>query len=140
MKVLKQSSDFNCGAYALHFLLGLYGVECGVEEVEKRLCTTEKNGTSHEDIKRVLKHFNFNYTSFENSNLVTLKTFLPAIINYQYDEDGHYSVILGKGNGFFVLYNPYNGEVEKINDTELEKTWYSDRYGAGFLLQIINSN
>lgn len=139
VKPLKQSKDYNCGVFCLQFILGLHGVHVLPEALEVIMGTTEEAGTSHEGIKKGLSHFNFKWVSWYNSHVSSLQEFLPAIINYQYlDEDGldgHYSVVLGQGNGFFIIYNPATGEIETLNCEVLEKNWYSERYGKGWFIQ-----
>lgn len=136
---LKQTKNWNCGVYSLHFILTLYDIEANIEELERIMGTTELDGTSHTGIKKGLSHFNFKWVSWYDSHISSLQEFLPAIINYQYcDEDGcggHYSVVLGQGNGFFTIYNPATGGIEKLNCELLEKNWYSERYGKGWFIQ-----
>lgn len=141
MALKKQTSDYNCAVFAVHFILGLYGIGSDPEELEKIMGTTEESGTSPEGIKKGLKHYNFKWVTFDNSHISTLQEFLPAIINYQLcDEegcDGHYSVVLGQGDGFVIIYNPYSGEIESLDCQELEKKWYSKRYGKGWFIQPV---
>lgn len=136
---LKQDKDYNCATYSLHFLLGLYGIESSLKELEEIIGTTEQDGTSHEGIKNGLSHFNFKWVSYDGSDISMLKDSLPAIINYQHLEDGkydgHYCVVLGTGNNFFIIYNPSTGEIESIEFDYLDKNWYSERYGKGWLIK-----
>jgi|SRR5882762_8770518 len=135
----KQNKEYNCGVYALRFLLGLYSVHVTPEELEIIMGTTEQDGTSHDGIRKGLSHFNFKWVSWYDSHISSLQEFLPAIINYQYEDEegkeGHYSVVLGQGNGFFTIYNPATGEIETLDCELLEKNWYSERYGKGWFIQ-----
>jgi ABC-type bacteriocin/lantibiotic exporter with double-glycine peptidase domain len=144
MEVLEQSNDWNCGVYCVHFLLGLHGVKVDPEILEAIMATTPADGTSHKNIMMGLSHFGFKWVSWYDSHVSTLQEFLPAIINYQYcDEDGcdgHYAVVLGQGHGFFVIYNPATGEIEKLDSGYLEKNWYSERYGKGWFLQPVKND
>jgi|ERR1700743_1331370 len=145
MKILEQSQNYNCGVYALHFLLGLHGVSVMPETLEPIMGTTDQDGTSHDGIRKGLSHFGFKWVSWYGSHVSTLQEFLPAIINYQYcDEDGcdgHYAVVLGQGHGFFIIYNPATGEIETLEEKHLENNWYSERYGKGWFIQPVkNSN
>jgi ABC-type bacteriocin/lantibiotic exporter with double-glycine peptidase domain len=143
MKALEQSKDYNCGVFSLHFLLGLHGISVDQEELEKIMGTTEEDGTNHKGIMKGLSHFGMKWVSWYDSHISTLQEFLPAIINYQYcDEDGcdgHYAVVLGQGHGFFTIYNPATGEIEKLDVEYLEKNWYSERYGKGWFIQPIKN-
>lgn len=143
MKPLQQDKEYNCGVYALHFLLGLYDISVNPEDLERIIGTTEENGTSHDNIMKGLAHFNLKWVSWKDAHISTLQEFLPAIINYQYcDEDGcdgHYCVVLGQGHGFFAIYNPATGEIETLDSSYLEKNWYSERYGNGWFVQPVKN-
>lgn len=141
MQVIEQPNEYACGVYCVHFILGLHGVSVDPDELEKITGTTEAEGTDHEGIKKGLSHFNFKWVSWDNSHISSLQEFLPAIINYQYEDedgkDGHYCVVLGQGHGFFTIYNPATGEIEKLDSEYLEKNWYSERYGKGWFIQPV---
>lgn len=141
MKILIQNKNYNCGVFCVHFFLGLYGISIDPKELERIMETTEEDGTSHEGIKKAFRHFNFKWVEQYESRISSLQEFLPAIVNYQYcDEDGcdgHYCVILGQGDGFFVIYNPATGEIETLNCEEFKESWHSERYGKGWFIQPI---
>lgn len=139
MKILKQDKNYNCGAYALHFLLDFYGIHKTIEEIEYNLGTDNENGTSHVAIEKTINSFGLQYTSFNNGEIQDVKWFLPAIINYQWDGDGHYSIVLGTKDSCFIIYNPGTGEIERLEHDYLKKNWTSKRYGDGWYLGI-NSN
>lgn len=142
MDVKKQTKDYNCAVFSVQFLLGLYGIGSNIADLEIIMGASEEDGTSHEGIKKALLHHNLKWVSWYESHISSLQEFLPAIINYQYCDDdgcdGHYSVVLGQGHGFFIIYNPATGEIERLVCEGLEKNWYSERYGKGWFLQIIN--
>lgn len=144
MKALEQSSDYNCGVYCVHFLLGLYGISVKPEELEKIMGTTEENGTDHDGIKKGFKHYNFKWVEWSGAHISSLQEFLPAIINYQYEDKdgkgGHYCVVLGQGHGFFVIYNPATGEIETIEEKYLSENWYSERYGNAWFIEPVKNN
>lgn len=140
MKLLEQDKDFNCGVYALHFLLFLNGIPCLLEELESELGTTEENGTSHEDIARVVLAKCPGVSLGCNTLINDLERKLPAIVNYQYcDEDGcdgHYSVVLNITDNTVCMYNPAIGEIENIDKNYFCEKWYSERYGKQWFLSI----
>jgi ABC-type bacteriocin/lantibiotic exporter with double-glycine peptidase domain len=135
MKVLEQDKEYNCAVYALHFLLGLYDIKPSIEEIEKLVNPSIENGASHEDILRALHSFKIMSWS-SNGRIIDFIDNLPALVNYQYDGDGHYGVIIGKTSKAFIMYNPYNAEIETIQFKEFEKIWYSERYGANWYMQL----
>lgn len=138
MEILKQSSEYNCGVFALHFLLQCSGVEQNLAALEKELGTTEEKGTSHKAMVRILKHFKIK-TSY-NSSLQKLSRHLPAIVNYQYTEIGHYGVVLSMTDNFLVLYNPDIGALETMRKSAFKKVWYSKLYGKKWFLTIKSLN
>jgi ABC-type bacteriocin/lantibiotic exporter with double-glycine peptidase domain len=139
-----QRNGYECGVYCVHFIVGLYGIEPMLPEALADIMgTTEEDGTSHEGIKKGLKHYKFKWVEWSDSHVSILQEFLPAIINYQYEDedgkDGHYSVVLGQGHGFFIIYNPVNGEIETLDCEYLDKNWYSERYGKGWFIQPVKN-
>lgn len=144
MTIKKQNKDYNCAAFSVHFILGLYGIDSDPDDLEKIMDTSEEGGTSHEGIKKGLAHHNLKWVSWYNSHITTLQEFLPAIVNYQScvegECEGHYSVVLGQGHGFLIIYNPESGEIETIDCDEFEKNWYSERYGKGWFIQPVKEN
>lgn len=135
MKLLEQDKEYNCGVYAVHFLLQCNGIEKDLSSLEKELNTTEENGTSHNDIISFFKPYLVKYGY--NTYLKNLKENCPTIVNYQYEEDGHYGVVLSVTDKNIVLYNPGIGEIDIIDKLEFDKVWYSKRYGAKWFLSII---
>jgi ABC-type bacteriocin/lantibiotic exporter with double-glycine peptidase domain len=141
VRPIEQDKNYTCGIYAAWFLLGLHGHKVLPEALEPIMGATEEDGTSHEGIKKAFKHFGMKWVSWDNAHISSLQEFLPAIINYQYEDedgkDGHYCVVLGQGHGFFTIYNPATGEIEKLDSQYLEENWYSERYGKGWFIQPI---
>jgi ABC-type bacteriocin/lantibiotic exporter with double-glycine peptidase domain len=141
MEVLEQRSGYECGVYCVHFLLGLYGVKSDIDELSKIMHCTEEAGTDHRGIENGFKHYNFKWVEWSGAHVSSLQEFLPAIINYQYEDedgkDGHYCVVLGQGHGFFVIYNPATGEIETLEEKYLSENWYSERYGKQWFIQPV---
>lgn len=143
MLIFEQTKDYNCGVFCVHFLLGLHGISVDAVVLENIMGTTEEDGTDYEGIRKGFSHFNLKWVSWEGAHVSSLQEFLPAIINYQYEDeygkDGHYAVVLGQGHGFFAIYNPATGEIEKLDVQYLEKNWYSERYGKGWFIQPVKN-
>ena len=141
MKLLKQFNDYSCGLFAIYFLLNINGCKVFYDDLLDYLQPSSEEGTSHVNIEKLISFVGKKFISQDNSNLKTLKENLPAIINYQYCDneewDGHYSVIIGIVKKSFIIYNPATGEIELLSFEELEKTWFSERYGKGWFLKII---
>lgn len=144
VKPLKQTEDYNCAVFCVHFLLGLHGTHVLPEVLEPIMGTTKESGTSHDGIKKGFRHYNFKWVEWSGAHVSSLQEFLPAIINYQYEDkedgkDGHYCVVLGQGHGFFVIYNPATGEIETLEEKYLSENWYSERYGKQWFIQPVKN-
>lgn len=128
--------DFKCGVYALHFLFGLYEVNYHPEYIEEAARCKEESDIDHIGIMKAINALGVKYLDFGNSSFKELNEHLPAIINYQYIDADHYSVVLGKDAINYIIYNPANGEIELLPFYVLEKTWYSKKHGKGWFIQI----
>lgn len=141
MKLLKQTSDYNCGVYALHHLLYLNGFHINPIILEQQLGTDKDNGTSHKQIIEWLNRYGPTNISYGyGGSIYSHRLITPILVNYQYcDEDGcdgHYGVIINITWDDVVLYNPATGELETMDKNYFESVWYSDRYGKRFYLRI----
>ncbi len=138
MQVKEQNKEYNCGPFSVNFILGLFGIETNTDDLENRMNCTEQNGVSHAAIRTVLHDYGVPYSEHYHATISELCFYCPAIINYQYFDDGewdgHYSVVVGKGEDYFIIYNPATGGIEKLNFLLLEDTWYSEKYGKGWLI------
>ncbi len=134
LKLLKQSSDYNCGVYALHLLLQCHGVVTDLEVLELALKTTEEEGTSHTNITDYLADKNI--VAAYDASLKQLSAHLPAMVNYQYTGEGHYSVVLSITPQQVILYNPDLGALEAIASADFERVWYSELYGNKWFLSL----
>lgn len=136
LNLWKQDKDYNCGVYALCFFLHSNGIKSRLTEIERMLNPTDADGTSHESITKVLKELGIYNNQFLDSSIGQLKEKLPALVNYQYDGDGHYGVVKGMSWNRFIIYNPCTGEEEFGQTSEFDKSWYSERYGSHWFLTI----
>jgi|GEM_PF-2695251 ABC-type bacteriocin/lantibiotic exporter with double-glycine peptidase domain len=128
----KQNKDYNCGVWALKYILKLVlNKEYDSEILEKELNTTEDNGTSHVYILKFLCKENIDFIEVTGN-----VDKLPLLINYQYDGDGHYGVIVNKYEGVLEIFNPATGKIEEIFNHEFISDWYSLRYGKQWGIYI----
>ena len=129
---LTQTKDYNCGTFALAYLLELKGYpSASLEELEKNLKTNDEFGTSPSAIQAFLKKNKIAHRS--------MKTLEPdSIIDITVDGDGHWMTLISeyKGNlGLWHVYDPEEGYVTHTTEY-LEENWVSPRYGKnkGFTL------
>lgn len=133
MRLLKQDKDYNCGVYALHFLLSLSGIKYYAPSLEDAIEPNQETGTSHHQITTFMTIRNIKHHQSYNNKSDELK--YPCMVNYQYDSDGHYGVALCKTSAGVVLYNPANGQIEIVPN--FDKVFYSERYGKGWSLYLL---
>jgi predicted double-glycine peptidase len=131
---LKQDKEYNCAVYCVYFVLQLLGIQKGLQTLEMGLGSTETDGTSHEQIVRYFSYFDIH--CFESYNTDIEHTTLPAIVNYQYDDDGHYGVILSIFKSNIIMYNPAIGKIEVVDKQWFKDNFYSNRYGKGWALTV----
>src|ERR1035437_7185016 len=130
----KQSSEFNCGPTALAALLDVQlSIEANPSILEKELNCTEDNGTSHQDITDWLDKKGYDYIASNGDHILQN---LPLLVNYQYDDDGHYGIILHIFENMVYLFNPWTAEIEHILLFEFIDSWYSMRYGKKWGLYL----
>lgn len=141
-----QDKEYNCGIFALNFLLSLYGKEVDTDELERICETTEDDGTSHVAIVKALRELNMTYVVEEGHTGREINNF-PCLVNFQSDDDGHYGVIvcdvLVKGDFFekyYIIYDPATGELIRMPKKKFHEIWFSSRYGFGWKLEIIGLN
>lgn len=135
MKLRKQSKDYNCGVYALHFLLRLHKLKLGShKKLEALLGTHREEGTSHDAITAALERVP--HAVWYDATLEDLSANLPALVNYQFQNDGHYGVVVSITASTLILYNPWGGALEVLDKAEFFKYWYSKRYGRRWFLSL----
>ena len=133
-KLLIQTEDYNCGVFALEYLLRLKGIKLPLDVIEVGCKTDEENGTSHNNLMQFLRISGIEFTHSYNSTITHLFNHCPCLVNYQYEDDGHYGVVVSHGKVYLNIYNPATGKIEDLRFDEFESDWHSKRYGNRFLL------
>jgi len=127
---LTQNKDYNCGPFALAYLLETKGHTFSIEYLEKRLHTTNEMGTSPRDIEAFLVAEDMHY-------MRTKKLAPNSMIDITVENDGHWVVIMEQdpSTNDWWGYDPNQGCV-KFQERYLLKNWHSPRYGIhkGFTL------
>ena len=121
---VRQSTAYSCGAAALQAVLSYYGVDKRERALMDMLRTTEKDGTSPENIVRVAKELGFQADPREKLTFEDLeKAFregIPVILDIQAWtvaplekhswasdwEDGHYVILIGIDGEFVYVEDP----------------------------------
>lgn len=153
MKLLKQDKDYNCGVYAVDFFLKLFATGMGIESIQKELNTNPDNGTTPQSIVKFLeKMFGKGKVQFKtNVQIEWLGNHAPCLVNYTYEGDGHWGVLLGEtpavGDDKHIfgyhkpcvyLYNPAAGEIDVMLLTDFYSVFYSERNFNQSIIYICN--
>jgi GNAT superfamily N-acetyltransferase len=131
---LPQTKEYNCGPFALAYLLETNGMTYNTTDLEISLLTNSEYGTSPGAIQSFLIRKNIPHACGG-------KVLKPnSIIDITVDEDGHWITLIKKteqmGDVWWV-FDPWPGEGYKVVDTGyLMSNWHSPRYGLfqGFTL------
>jgi hypothetical protein len=123
--MLEQDRKYNCGATGLEYLLKeSIGKDYEIGKIEKGTSTTKEEGCSHEGIKDFLTQEGIEFT--EQLGVKQLDGQLPILVDYHYNNDGHYGVITEINNNVISIYNPAIGDIEQIDKDKFIKIWYDD--------------
>lgn len=137
MRFKAQTKEYNCGPTACaYYLKRFHGIDSDIEELERLGNCTDEDGTSHEGMFNILYGAGIKPHSFTAKNikeLIPLSS--PCIVNYQYDGDGHYGVLIGFRQNHFTIWNPATGHLDYVGKEKFAKIWYSKRYGKRWLIR-----
>ena len=118
---LRQRYDYDCGVAALRYRLTMLG--CSLHAYERDLqWTTPDGGTSHEGMITLARSYEVCFV------MTTLPiTYVPlfSIVNYEWDRDGHYGVLVGRvdkpNSEIVAIWNPATGRVDEYTAYAFEK-------------------
>jgi ABC-type bacteriocin/lantibiotic exporter with double-glycine peptidase domain len=134
----KQENDYSCGVAALRYLMmqTIPGLIVGSElwPTEEKLKTTPEEGTSHESITNYLASVGVKFVEHKGQPITSLMP--PFMVNYQWDRDGHYGVVVNVGDKI-QIWNPWKATLDKYNVAEFDRRWHSKRYGVRWALSIL---
>lgn len=155
-KMIKaQHNGYTCGVYSIRFLLLLFwkGERYSIKYIMKNCGLSKKEGLSPDNVVLFLNNVNFYSHNFrriapkkrgkpyevifrKDSNIEELSINLPAMVNYLYDGEGHWSVIISKISDCFLIYNPWIGDLQMYSCDSFESVWRSKRYYVKSFISI----
>ena len=133
MKQFKQTKEYDCGVYALRYLLHLKNIK--LKPTEKELKTTFKNGTNPENICRYLakKSVKYEVHKYNSPAVLVNQNWQPPILAlYRWDNDDHYGVITKNKDETIAVFNPFTAETCFYPLREFVEIWYSNIYGPKY--------
>jgi len=109
LKPFRQTPGF-CGPASLKMVLDYYGISVSEKELAKLAGYSEKKGTSIEGLMKAAGHFGLHSFVKSNSSLEDLEFFIkkkiPVIVDWFFEDDGHYSVVVDINKKEVVLMDP----------------------------------
>jgi GNAT superfamily N-acetyltransferase len=133
---LTQTNDYNCGPFALSYLLESKGHTYTTEYLERALSTNPEKGTDPHEIIHFLCKEKIPFTNTSEQHLRP-DSIIDITVDTPEGEDGHWVTIarhFSKDN-LFQIYDPAKG-LYLVSQSYLQDRWYSPRYGEyqGFTL------
>ncbi len=97
-------------------LFAYYGVKQSETLLGKLVKTTVAKGSRAENLAKVGRQFGFDayvkeMATFADIRRLVLKKKVPVIVNWFYEEDGHYSLVVGIDKKNIYLQDPTEGKV-----------------------------
>jgi ABC-type bacteriocin/lantibiotic exporter with double-glycine peptidase domain len=123
-----QRNEWECGIAAIRYLMLLlnHDTERWINQAIGIAGTTKKDGTSHAGIMQVIAWIGYKpveqYCQIQDVPV-------PSIVNYQWNGDGHYGVLVSKTRRHCFIFNPYDGEIDRWRLWDFNDAFFSKRYG-----------
>lgn len=99
-----------CGPVSLKMVMNYYGVSVSETEIAKIAGAKREKGTSIKGLIRAAKYFGFQTFLKKNSSLDDLRYFIkrkiPVIVDWFFEDEGHYSVVVDIDKKNVVLMDP----------------------------------
>ena len=120
-----------CGPASLKMVFDYYGVLVSKDEIAKIAGATKEKGTSKEGLIKAAKHFGFRVFSKEKSTLSNLKYFIkrkiPVIVDWFFEDEGHYSVVIDINKKNIVLMDPTLKGKREMPLEKFLRVWFDFR-------------
>lgn len=127
VKGYKQKPSF-CGPACLKMVLGYWGVKASMNRLGTLARTTTSRGTRAECMVRAARHFGFTGFVMSNVPFAHLRRYLekkiPVIINWFYETEGHYSVVVGIDKDTIYLRDPSDGRMRSLPLSVFAGIWF----------------
>jgi predicted double-glycine peptidase len=117
-----------CGPASLKMVFDYYGVQVSEAEITKISGATKEKGVSKEGLTKAAKHFGFQVFSKEKSSLSDLKYFIkrkiPVIVDWFFEDEGHYSVVVDIDKKNVVFRDPSFKGLRKMPIEKFLRVWF----------------
>lgn len=138
-----QSYSYDCGAKVLQLVMAYYGTEIPYRKLLRLVNRYKKYGLPIEEMVSIAKRNGFKVISETNYSLAKIKKHIergePVIVLLQAwsdkdlskeewmetDDYGHYSIIIGFGDGKVYFNDPLSFRGAWLTEEEFENKWHS---------------
>ena len=131
IKPFRQTAGL-CGPASLKMVLDFYGVSASESEIAKIAGATKEKGISKEGLIKAAKHFGFQVFLKKKSSINDLRYFIkkkiPVIVDWFFEDDGHYSVVVDIDKKSVFLMDPsLKKGVRKMPIEKFLRVWFDFR-------------
>ena len=117
-----------CGPASLKMVFDYYGVRVSEAEISKIAGASKEKGVSKEGLNKAAKHFGFQVFSKEKSTLSDLKYFIkkgiPVIVDWFFEDEGHYSVVVDIDKQNIVFRDPSFKGLRRLPIEKFLRVWF----------------
>ncbi|PIR72894.1 MAG: peptidase C39 [Candidatus Nealsonbacteria bacterium CG10_big_fil_rev_8_21_14_0_10_36_23] len=117
-----------CGPASLKMVLDYYGFSISEAELAKLAGASKKKGASVEGLIKAAKHLGFQTFLKKKSSLNDLKYFIkrkiPVIVDWFFEDDGHYSVVIDIDKKNTILRDPSYTKRRKLSNKKFLRVWF----------------
>jgi ABC-type bacteriocin/lantibiotic exporter with double-glycine peptidase domain len=126
LNIKKQIPNY-CGPTALKMVLDFYGIKKSQKEIG-RLSNVDEDGTEPWELLQAAKLYGISGEYIVGCSIEKLKSFIsqgiPIIVDFQGNQGGHYSVVVGFEDGQIYLADPQSGKIVSFLEEEFRERWY----------------
>ena len=112
----------------LKMVLGYYGIDRTESELGMLCGGSKESGISGEMIINVARNFGFRTELKDLASISEIKDYLrlgiPVIVDWFYDDDGHYSVVVNVDEENIYLQDPSLGHLKAMRLKVFERVWF----------------
>lgn len=123
-----KQAPYQCGPTSLRMVLAYFGIEIDEETISRISETAPIIGTTPEKLLVAAKKLGLEGMWNNESSLQEIQKYIekgtPVIVNWFYDDDGHYSVVIGMNKKTIVLLNPENGKRKTFDHRTFMRVWF----------------
>jgi len=118
-----------CGPDSLKIIFDYYGVSVSETKIAKAAGATRGKGCSIKGLIKAAKYFGFKTYLKKKSSLDNLKYFVkkkvPVIVDWFFEDDGHYSVVADIDKNNITLIDPsLKRGIRKFSNEKFLRIWF----------------